>query len=201
MKLLSALALAAAPCLALGLAARAPAIRSSAAPVTYEIDAGHSSLLFRAKHIGVAYVYGRFNEYSGSFTHDAEKPENGKVDVEIQIESIDTGIEKRDAHLRSPDFFDAKQFPTATFKSKSVKKKADGRFDVAGDFTMRGTTKPVTIDLEHVGSAKSERMGEREGFHGTFTIKRSDFGMTYGGDSLGEDIQVIVSIQGVKSGG
>jgi polyisoprenoid-binding protein YceI len=199
MKLLTALALCASASVALGFAVPAAAALAPAksAAKTYSIDAGHSSLLFRAKHLNVSYIYGRFNDFSGKFTFDAEKPENSKVDVEIKIESIDSGIDKRDAHLRSPDFFDAKQFATATFKSKSVKKTKEGHFDVTGDFTLHGVTKSVTLPMEHVGSAKDEQTGERAGFHGSFVLKRSDYGVSYGPTALGEEILVIVSVEGV----
>ncbi len=202
--LCSLLTLVACASVALGFALRAPPASLAPQPtppaaITYDIDTGHSSLLFRAKHLNVSYVYGRFNEFSGQFTFDAAKPESSKVEVEIKIDSIDSGIEKRDAHLRSPDFFDAKQFSTATFKSKGVKKTKDGHFDVTGDFTLRGVTKPVTIDVESVGSVKDERAGEIAGFHGTFTLKRSEFGVSYGPTALGEDILVIVSVEGARS--
>ncbi len=198
MKLLFALTLAACASLGLGLALRAPTV--APAPLAYEFDTGHSSLLFRAKHLGIAYVYGRFNEYGGKFVYDAAQPESSSVEVEVKMESVDTGSEKRDGHLKSPDFFDAKQFPTATFKSKSVKKGKEGRLEIAGDFTLHGVTKPVTIDVESVGTGKDPWGGERAGFHGTFTIKRSEFGMDYSLENLSDDVQVTISIQGVAKG-
>ncbi len=202
--LCSVLTLVACASVALGFALRAPPVLTAAQPtpaaaITYDIDGGHSSLLFRAKHLNVSYVYGRFNEFSGQFTFDSAKPENSKVEVEITIESVDSGVDKRDAHLRSPDFFDAKQFPTATFKSKSVRKTKDGHFEVTGDFTLHGVTKPITIDVESVGTVKDERAGEIAGFHGTFTLKRSEFGVSYGPTALGEDILVIVSVEGTRN--
>lgn len=188
--------------LALGVAFRTP-VAPGAAPSAadaYEIDAAHSTVLFRAKHLDVSYTYGRFNDFSGAVTFDAAKPENSKVEVEIKTESVDTANEKRDAHMRSPDFFDAKQFPTCNFRSTSVKKGKDGHLAVTGDFTLHGVTKPVTLDVEPVGSGKDPWGGERAGFHGTCTLKRSEFGMNFMPEALGEDVLITVSIEGVKKG-
>jgi polyisoprenoid-binding protein YceI len=165
---------------------------------TFAIDPVHSNVLFRIKRMDVSWFYGRFDGISGSITLDAAKPESSKVNVEVKIASVDTGDGKRDAHLKSPDFFDAKQFPTATFTSKSVKAAGDKKYSVTGDLTLHGVTKPVTIEVESVGKGKGFPDGEIAGFLGTVTIKRSDFGMSFSLDALGDEVQLTLSLLGEK---
>jgi polyisoprenoid-binding protein YceI len=165
---------------------------------TFAIDGVHSAVIFRAKHMGTSYAFGRFNDISGSITLDKAKPENSKVKIEIKVESLDTANGKRDATLRGPDFFDAKQFPTATFTSKSVKASGDKKFAVTGDLEIHGATKPVTIDMEQVGTGKGMRGEELVGFFGTLTIKRSDFGMKAMTDMLSDDVALTLSVEAGK---
>jgi polyisoprenoid-binding protein YceI len=178
-----------------------PADTSGAARAAgaYEVDGVHSSVLFRAKHFGVSYFYGAFSKVSGSFTADAAKPENSKVSVEIDTDSVDSRNSGRDGHLKSPSFLDVKQFPSATFVSKSVKKKGERTFTVAGDFTLHGVTKPVTLEMEEVGAAKTPK-GARAGFHGILTIQRSDYGITFMADALSDEVQITISLEGVQAG-
>src|SRR5690606_12310475 len=99
------------------------------------------SVIYRIKHMDVAYHYGRFNEFAGTFLLNADSPADSSVEITIQTASIDSGNEGRDKHLRSPDFFNVEQFPTATFSSTSVRKTGDTTYEVTGDFTLNGTTK------------------------------------------------------------
>lgn len=165
---------------------------------TYEIDGVHSAVVFRIKHLGVSYSYGRFNEITGSFVYDDAKPESSSIQVEIATASVDTGHDGRDQHLQSPDFFNAAEFPKITFASKSVKKSKEGRLTVAGDLTLHGVTKPVTADVEFVGAGDRGQMGNKAGFETTFTVKREDFGMTkmLGETGLGNEVRVTVSLEG-----
>jgi polyisoprenoid-binding protein YceI len=175
-----------------------PPATISASADTYKIDPAHSTILFRIKHLGVSYVFARFNTISGSVTLDNDKPESSKVKVEIKTDSIDSGNEKRDAHLKTGDFFDVKQFPMASFTSTSVKKQGDKKFSVTGDLALHGVTKPVTVEMENVGKGKGMQGGELAGFFGTFTIKRADFGMNFMPDGLGDEVAVTVSIEADK---
>jgi len=193
--LLSGLAL----CTAFARPAPAPAAISKAPLAdTFAIDGVHSAVIFRAKHMGTSYAFGRFNDISGSITLDKAKPENSKVKIEIKVESLDTANGKRDATLRGPDFFDAKQFPTATFTSKSVKASGDKKFAVTGDLEIHGVTKPVTIDMEQVGAGKGMRGEELVGFFGTLTIKRGDFGMKAMTDMLSDEVVLTLSVEAGK---
>jgi len=165
---------------------------------TYTIDATHSTLLFRARHLGVAYFYGRFNGFKGEIVVDPAKAENSRVSVEIEMDSVDTASKGRDDHLKSPDFFDAVQFPTATFTSTSVKKKGDKHHVVAGKLSLHGVERNVTLEMETVGHGETPR-GLRAGFHGVLDLKRSDFDMKFMlPDGVGDEVQVILAIEAVQ---
>lgn len=176
---------------------RAVAETPSTAPGAFTVDAVHSSLIYRVKHQGVAYHYGRFNEFSGSFLLDAENPSASVVDLTIQTASVDSGHEGRDDHLRNPDFFNVEQFPTATFKATSVRKTADDVFEVTGDFTLMGTTKAITVTMHHTGQGQGRGGVTVAGFESTFTISRAEFGVGKPG-GLGDDVRITVSLEGVR---
>ena len=163
---------------------------------TYEIDTAHSMILFRAKHNGVSYNYGRFNEFTGEITMD-EDASKSTVEFEVKTASVDTGNNKRDQHLRSSDFFSAKQFPVITFKSTKVSMK-EGEADmleVTGDLELLGVKKSIIVDVKITGKGKSRGGESLIGFESIFTIKRSEFGMTYGAGSVSDDIRLTVSIE------
>ena len=163
---------------------------------TYEIDTAHSMIIFRAKHNGVSYNYGRFNAFTGEIMMDEDVSKN-KVEFEVKTASVDTGNEKRDQHLRSPDFFSAKQFPVVTFKSTKVDMK-EGKEDVlevTGDLELLGVKKSITVDVEITGKGKGRQGEALIGFQSVFTINRSEFGMTYGAGSVSDDIRLIVTIE------
>ena len=168
-----------------------------AAKETFNIDSVHSTAIFRVQHLGAGNFYGRFNELEGTIDWDAEA--GPSFDVSIKIESVDSGNEALDRHLKNADFFDAKQFPTMTFKSTSAKKIGDN-WKVMGEMTMHGVTKAVEVDMEFVGRADVGR-GDRVGFETTFTVKRSDFGMKWGVENgaLGDATKIIVSLEGIKA--
>ena len=147
-----------------------------AAADAYDIDGSHSFVLFKVNHLGVGMAYGRFNDISGTLTVDEENPSQSSVSLEVKAESVDTHHERRDQHLKSPDFLSAVQFPLVTFKSKSVSKGEGDTYEVGGDFTMRGVTRTVSATLERVGAGSDPRGNYRTGFNGSFVIKRSEFG-------------------------
>lgn len=165
---------------------------------TYEIDGVHSAVNFRVKHMGVSYNYGRFNKFKGSLVFDEKAPEKSSITAEVDADSIDTNSEGRDKHLKGGDFFNVKQFPNITFKSTAVKKVDDKHFDVTGDFTMHGVTKPVTVRAEFVGSGKDPRVGTRVGFDLLFQVKRSDFDMKYMLEGLGDEVTIHAGVEAVQ---
>lgn len=193
----SLLALAIVPALVFTVAAARPDDKKPA-PVAgnYTIDPVHSSVIFQCMHVGTSWAFGRFDTISGTFMLDPAKPENAKVEVTIDAASVNTANTKRDGHLKSPDFLDVKQFPTATFKSKSVAKKGDHGYAVTGDLTLHGVTKSVTIDMEHTGGIDHPQMGKKIGFYGTLSISRSAYGINYMPDGLGDEIKLILSVEG-----
>jgi polyisoprenoid-binding protein YceI len=162
----------------------------------YAVDPMHSSVNFKISHMGLAWVYGRFDEFTGEFTVD---PDAGKsaFALNIKSESVDTNNRKRDDHLRSPDFFNVKQFPEITFKSKSVKPAKDG-YEVTGDLTMHGETRSVTFPLVGGRMAEFPKGMQRTGYSAELVLKRSDFGISKFGEMLGDEVHVAISFEGTR---
>src|SRR5262249_54054978 len=138
-------------------------IAGSAMADDYAVDASHTGVSFKASHIGLSWTHGRFNDVSGSFSFDPEKVSAAKFNLAIKVDSIDTGNAKRDDHLRAPDFFNAKQFPAITFNSTAVKSVKEG-YQVTGDLTLHGVTKPVTFVLTGGKTAEFPKGTQRIGF-------------------------------------
>src|SRR5262245_16340109 len=179
--------------------AGAPASAPAAATADkYDVDPVHSFVFFKIKHLGVGYVWGRINGPTGAILLDEATPSGSSVSVDLKADNVDTGVEKRDQHLKSPDFFNAKQFPTISFKSKSVKKSGDSGFEVTGDFTLLGVSKEITITLNHVGTGKDPMGNIRTGFDGSLTVKRSDYGMKQMLDMASDDVLITLSIEGTR---
>jgi polyisoprenoid-binding protein YceI len=167
----------------------------------FDIDPGHAAAIFRINHQGFSYTYGRFSKISGDFSIDKDDASKGSISVEIQAESIDTDLDKRDQHLRGPDFLNSKQFPILSFKSTAIKKAGDNKLSVTGNFTLHGVTKSITVDVDKVGEGAASRGQYRAGFDTTFKIKRSDYGMSYGikkGGGVGDEVTIMLSFEGVK---
>lgn len=174
------------------------ALASPAAADTYKIDGVHSVVLFRIKHMNVSYTYGRFNDVAGSVTLDDPDPAKSALAIEIKADSVDTHNEKRDKHLRSPDFFNAKEFPAITFKSTAVRKTGDDAYEVTGDLSLHGVTKSVTIPFKRTGTGPGMQGETRAGGEAVFTVKRSDYGMSYMLNAVGDEVTLTVSLEGVK---
>jgi polyisoprenoid-binding protein YceI len=163
----------------------------------YTVDPAHSAAVFRVSHLGLSWTYGRFKDVSGSFAVDPQNPSGTLFYLTAQVGSIDTDNAKRNEHLKSPDFFDAAQYPTVTFKSTSARP-VEGGYEVAGDLTLHGVTKPLTIILKGGRSAEFPKGVQRTGYVTEFTIKRSDFGMDKMVGAVGDKITVELSFEGTK---
>lgn len=165
----------------------------------FKVDAVHSVVVFGVGHVGVSRFYGTFNAPTGLFLIDPSNPSASSIEIVVETEKVNTGSSKRDDHLRSPDFFNAKEFPTMTFKSSSFEKSGGKSMTVKGDLTMIGQTKPVTASVEFLGEGET-RQGYKAGFEAVFTIKRSEFGMTkyLEGNAIGDEVKLIVAIEGVR---
>ena len=166
----------------------------------YTIDPSHSSAEFSVRHLMITNVKGRFGKLAGTVELDTEHPETSVVDVTIDASSIDTREEKRDAHLRSPDFFDVETFPTLTFKSTAVTKTSDG-FAVVGHLTIHGITKSVTLEVEELSAPSKDPWGNtRLGTAAKAKINRKDFGLSWnaaletGGVVVGEQIKISIDV-------
>lgn len=169
---------------------------------TWEIDPVHSSVEFSVRHLMVSKVKGRFARFSGTITV-APDPLGSSVRASIDVTSVDTHDDKRDAHLRSGDFFDIEKYPTIEFESTSIEAGPQGHV-VKGDLTIAGVTRPVRLDLEYNGTGGDPYGGTRAGFSATTEISRKDFGMTYnaaletGGVMVGDSAKISLEIEAVK---
>jgi polyisoprenoid-binding protein YceI len=177
---------------------------ASTAADTYTIDKSHSSIQFSIKHLVISKVRGGFNEFSGTIQYDEADMTKSSVEVLIQSASIDTRDEKRDAHLKSPDFFDTEKYPEITFKSKAIKKADDG-YILFGDLTMHGVTKEVSIPFTFSGMITDPWGKSRLGASGELEINRQDYGVSWsqkldgGGLVVGDNVKIEIEIEAIKT--
>ena len=172
--------------------------------VPWQIDAAHSEVEFSVRHLMISNVKGRFGTFSGSVAIDAQHPEAPSVDVQIGVASIDTREAKRDAHLRSADFFDVEKFPEITFKARRSTDDIEGTFKLTGDLTIRGTTREIVLDVALEGRGDDPWGNERLGYAATGKIDRRDFGLTWnqaletGGLTVGHDVKIMILTELVR---
>jgi polyisoprenoid-binding protein YceI len=170
----------------------------------YTLDLAHTRIGFSARHAMVSKVRGQFNEFNGSIFLDAENPANSQVELTIKAASIDTRNADRDAHLRSNDFFAMEEYPEITFRSTHVEQATENKYYVTGDLTIRGTTKPVTVNFELNGSVVDPWGNFRIGFDGQTTINRKDWGVSFnaaleaGGVMVSEKVNLEFEVEAVK---
>ena len=177
----------------------------SAQATQWKIDPMHSEADFAIKHMAISTVHGSFHGLSGVITFDPANVAKSSVEATIPVDTVDTGVAPRDTDLKSPRFFDATQFPTMTFKSTSVRKAGD-HYDVAGDLTLHGVTKPVVLKLEEPGKEETgmDKKSVHRGFTATTTINRQDFGLTFNGTLssgdavLGDEVKIEIDIDAAK---
>ncbi|RPH42853.1 MAG: polyisoprenoid-binding protein [Planctomycetota bacterium] len=167
------------------------------------IDDVHTHIGFSVKHMMVSTVRGQFKTYRGTVNLDPSDFERSTFEGEVDVGSIDTGVAQRDDHLRTSDFFDAEEFPTLTFRNTKVTKTGENTFDVMGDLTIRGVTKPVTLHMTFLGKARDPWGNERVGFEGELKINRKDYGLMWnaaletGGFLVGDEVKINLQIQAV----
>lgn len=173
-------------------------------PGTWGFDPAHSSITAVARHLMVTKVRGTFERFSGTI-HVAERPEDSRVEVEIDAASIDTGVPDRDAHLRSPDFLDVERYPTITFRSTGLEPLGGTRFRLPGELTIRGVTRPVVLEAEYLGAVTDPWGNRKIGFTATGEIDREEFGITWnqvleaGGVLVGPKLKVEIEIQAARA--
>ncbi len=173
--------------------------------MAYQIDASHSEIQFSVRHMMVSKARGIFEKWSGTVALNAAQPEQTTVDITIETASINTRDEKRDEHLRSPEFLDAAQYSTLHFKSTNVEVLDKKHAKLHGDLTIRGVTKPVVVDVEYNGSAKSPWGTTSYGFSGSAKINREDWGLNWnaaletGGWLVGKEVQIDIELELVQA--
>lgn len=168
------------------------------AAISYKVDTVHSSLIFRVKHMNVAWVFGRFNEFDGSIKFHPDNLEDSSISFVVQAASVDTNSEGRDRHLRSNDFFSASEMPTITFESTAIEAVGGDVYNLKGNVTLLGETRPIEATMTITGTGTGRNDVPLIGALAEFSIKRSEFGMTYGLQDIGDEIHLTVSIEGIQ---
>jgi polyisoprenoid-binding protein YceI len=177
-------------------------VSTGAAADKFMIDKTHSSIQFSVSHMVISKIKGEFGDYTGSIVYDDKDITKSSFDVTIQVASIDTKDEKRDEHLRKPDFFDASTYPEITFKSKRVEKSGDG-FVAIGDLTMRGVTKEISMPFTVAGVITDPWGNTRMGASATLKLNRQDYGISFsqkldnGGLMVGDNVDIEIEIEAV----
>jgi len=168
------------------------------------VDPVHSDVQFKIKHLVISTITGSFNNFEGGATSDLNNFENAEIHFSLDVNSIDTNQDMRDAHLKSADFFDAEQFPHITFQSNYFHKVKGDNYKLSGLLTLKGITNPIELDAEYGGSERDADGNIRIGFEVAGRISRQEFGLNYmqltetGGLLIGEDVKLIANIQLVK---
>lgn len=181
------------------------ALPLSALASTWNLDPDHSAAQFKVKHLMISNVRGNFEKISATLHLDDRDITRSRVDVNIDVASINTGVNKRDDHLRSPDFFDATKFPAMTFVSTRVEKAGPGKLTVTGNLTIKGVTRPVVLRVDGLTPEVRDPWGQiRRGASATTTINRKDFGITWnksmdnGGVVVGEEVAIQLEVEFVR---
>lgn len=173
---------------------------SAQAADKYDIDPTHTQVQFTYNHMGFSNITGRFDEVKGDFLFDVADPTKSSVNITIPVASISTGVDKLDEHLLKADFFDATQFPTATFKSTGVTAAGEGKLAVAGDLTIHGVTRPVVLDVTINGTGEHPmRKVPAAGFDARTQIKRSDFGVGAYVPAVGDEVTIAITVEATKA--
>lgn len=168
------------------------------------IDPSHSNIGFKVKHLMISTVSGEFGSYSGTLTTEGDSFEGASVEFSADVNSINTGNEQRDGHLKSPDFFDAENHPAISFKSNGFSKKADNEFEMTGDLSIRGISKPVKLAVEFAGIVQDPYGNTKAGFSINGKINRKDFGLAWsavteaGSVVVGEEVRLVMEVQLLK---
>src|SRR5277367_5581652 len=168
---------------------------------TWNIDPAHTNVEFSVRHMMISNVKGQFQKTAGTITTNGSDPASATIDATIDASSVDTRVERRDMHLKSPDFLDVAKYPTITFKSTKVEAAGPNKWKVTGDLTLHGVTKPVVLDVEGSGAPIQAMGNTRAGASATTTIKRSDFGLSWnkaleaGGVVVGDDVAISIDVE------
>ena len=173
---------------------------SVASSAEYMIDTKgqHAFIQFRIKHLGYSWLYGRFDDFKGQFTFDKDNPEVSRVEVEIDVASINTNHTERDKHLRGKDFFNVEKYPKATFVSTKLERTGENTGIMKGNLTLKGVTKPVTIDVEFIGGGPDPWGGYRAGFEGKTSVPLKGFNILYDLGPASQEAELTLSVEGIR---
>jgi len=170
-------------------------------PVEYEVDTAHTQVMFKVRHMGVSTVTGKFNRFAATFAYHPADPASSWVTATIDAASIDTDNDRRDNHLRSPDFFAADSYPTLTFQSTKVEPAGEGLLRVEGDLSIRGVTRPVVLDVALEGATTGGEGRPITGWTAETTVNRKDYGLMWnrlteaGGWVVGDDVRIVLEVE------
>jgi polyisoprenoid-binding protein YceI len=166
----------------------------------YLIDTkdAHAFIQFRIKHLGYSWIYGRFDDFAGTFSYDEKDPAASKADVVIKTASVDTNHAERDKHLRGGDFLNVGNYPEARFRSVSYQPSGSGKAILTGELTLHGVTRAVTIDASEIGHGPDPWSGYRRGFEGTTTLRLKDYGITRDLGPASTEVELTLSVEGIR---
>ncbi|GIU51601.1 YceI family protein [Shewanella sp. KT0246] len=173
-------------------------LSANAADYVIDTQGAHASIQFKVNHLGYSFVAGRFNDFGGNFSYDADKVTDAKINVTINTTSVDSNHAERDKHLRGSDFLNTGKFPEANFVSTGVEDKGNGQFVLNGNLTLNGVTKPVAIDAEFIGEGKDPWGGYRAGFVGTTEFAMKDFGIKMDLGPASANVTLDLIVEGIK---
>lgn len=184
--------------LALGTIAMSLSFAAHTADYVIDTKGSHAFIQFRVKHLGYSWLYGRFNTFSGGFSYDESDPANNRIEVRIQTASVDSNHAERDKHLRGDEFLDVKKFPEARFVSTAYEDRGNGKGQLTGDFTLRGVTRSLTLEIEQVGTGEDPWGGYRRGFTGRARFALADFGITKNLGPASKEVELILDVEGIR---
>lgn len=165
---------------------------------TYQVDTkgSHAFVQFKIKHIGISWLYGRFDTFDGTFTYDEKDPSKSTIQMTVDTSSVNSNHTARDKHLRSDDYLNVTAHPTATFNSTSFVETENGHGTVTGNMTLNGVTKEISLDVSFVGGGEDPWGGYRRGYEATTELKLTDYNIKNAAE--GQTVQLIVSVEGIK---
>ena len=169
-----------------------------AADYVIDTKGAHAAINFKIPHLGYSWLTGRFNKFGGDFSYDPEAPEKSRISLTIDTSSIDSNHAERDKHLRDEDFLYTGKFPEAKFVSTSYQENSDGSGLLTGDLTLRGVTRPLSIQVQKVGAGHDPWGGYRQGFSGTTTLVLKDFGIDFNLGEASREVQLELHIEGIR---
>jgi polyisoprenoid-binding protein YceI len=171
---------------------------ANAADYVIDTEGSHAFIQFKIPHLGYSMLLGRFNDFEGAFSYDEVNPDDSSVEVVIETASLDSNHAERDKHLRSEDFLYVDKYPKSRFVSTSFKENGDGTAVLKGDLTLKGVTRPVTIDVKQVGHGPDPWGGYRRGFEGTTTLRLKDYNIDYNLGPAAREVELYLSVEGVR---